>query len=146
MDDSEPIYLATAELLDWQKGDTDEIYAFKVVRAARYDAVVALLAEAKRMAEFGDINADMADDGIGWKAWYIQVSRVLLPLPAPDVERCFCDAFNHAVNEEMIFWDTATEEESAAWMMDTQLCAGGDALTINFCPFCGKLPPLLPHV
>lgn len=42
--DGEPLYLATAELLDWSKGDTDEIYAFKVVRAARYDA----LAEAAR--------------------------------------------------------------------------------------------------
>lgn len=37
--ESEPLYLATAELLDWSKGDTDEIYAFKVVRAARYEAL-----------------------------------------------------------------------------------------------------------
>lgn len=39
METDEPLYLATAELLDWSKGDTDEIYAFKVVRAARYDAL-----------------------------------------------------------------------------------------------------------
>lgn len=42
--EGEPLYMATAELLDWSKGDTDEIYAFKVVRAARYDSLAAELA------------------------------------------------------------------------------------------------------
>lgn len=36
-----------------------------------------LLADAKRMAEFGDINEDMEDDGVGWKEWYREVSAVL---------------------------------------------------------------------
>lgn len=36
-----------------------------------------LLTEAKSMAEFGDINADMEDDGIGWKQWYQDVSAIL---------------------------------------------------------------------
>lgn len=36
-----------------------------------------LLADAKRMAEFGDINADMEDDGIGWKEWYLEVNALL---------------------------------------------------------------------
>jgi len=57
-------------------------------------------------------------------------------------DRCNCDAFNEAVNEEMIFWDNASETESASWKMDTQLCSGGEAMQVNFCPFCGKLPPL----
>lgn len=39
-----------------------------------------LLADAKRMAEFGDINASMDDDGIGWKQWYLDVSAVLPPV------------------------------------------------------------------
>lgn len=39
-----------------------------------------LLAEARRMAEFGDINADMEDDGIGWKQWYLDVGAVLPPV------------------------------------------------------------------
>jgi hypothetical protein len=36
-----------------------------------------LLADAKRMAEFGDINADMEDDGVGWKQWYADTSNLL---------------------------------------------------------------------
>jgi hypothetical protein len=44
--EGEPLYMSTAELTDWYKGDTDEIYAFKVVRAARYDALAALVAAA----------------------------------------------------------------------------------------------------
>lgn len=64
----------------------------------------------------------------------------VIPDP-PDVfaaERCSCEAFNEAVNEEMIFWDGASEEE-VAW------CTGETALHVNFCPFCGKLPPLTAH-
>lgn len=37
-----------------------------------------LLADAKRMAEFGDINEDMEDDGIGWKQWYLDASAALI--------------------------------------------------------------------
>ena len=36
-----------------------------------------LLADAKRMAEFGDINETMDDDGIGWKQWYLDVRAAL---------------------------------------------------------------------
>lgn len=42
-----------------------------------------LLAEAKCMAEFGDINADMEDDGVGWKGWYIQTRAVLAKAGEP---------------------------------------------------------------
>ena len=35
-----------------------------------------LLFDAKRMAEFGDINEDMEDDGIGWKQWYTDVTAI----------------------------------------------------------------------
>lgn len=38
--EGEPLFMATAELLDWHRGDTDEIYAFKVVRAVRYESLV----------------------------------------------------------------------------------------------------------
>jgi hypothetical protein len=44
---------------------------------ARISDLEKLLADAKRMAEFGDINADMEDDGIGWKQWYQDVSAIL---------------------------------------------------------------------
>lgn len=44
-----------------------------------YQRVEKLLADAKRMAEFGDINAYMEDDGIGWKQWYLDVSAILPP-------------------------------------------------------------------
>lgn len=40
----------------------------KLIAAA--PELLTLLAKAKEMAEFGDINADMEDDGIGWKQWY----------------------------------------------------------------------------
>lgn len=43
-----------------------------------YAKVERLLAEAKRMAEFGDINADMEDDGIGWRQWYLEVAALKL--------------------------------------------------------------------
>lgn len=36
-----------------------------------------LLRQAKEMAEFGDINADMEDDGVGWKQWYIDTAAAL---------------------------------------------------------------------
>lgn len=41
------------------------------------ETLLRLLSDAKRMAEFGDINEDMDDDGVGWKAWYKEVSAVL---------------------------------------------------------------------
>lgn len=44
---------------------------------ARVSDLEKLLADAKRMAEFGDINEDMEDDGIGWKQWYVDVSEIL---------------------------------------------------------------------
>lgn len=43
----------------------------------RIDSLVKLLGDAKRMAEFGDINEDMEDDGVGWKQWYIDTAREL---------------------------------------------------------------------
>lgn len=52
--------------------------------------------------------------------------------------RCECDAFNHAVNEETILWDPPTEDESGGWVF-------GEDTTINFCPFCGLLAPLTAH-
>jgi hypothetical protein len=51
-----------------------------VIAAARGPSLfraLKLLAEAKRMAEFGDINEDMEDDGVGWKQWYLDVTQVL---------------------------------------------------------------------
>ena len=51
-----------------------------VIAAARGPSLfrtLTLLAEAKRMAEFGDINEDMEDDGVGWKQWYLDVTQVL---------------------------------------------------------------------
>lgn len=50
--EAEPLYLATAELLDWSKGDTDEIYAFKVVRAARYDSLADAAREMRRLLRY----------------------------------------------------------------------------------------------
>lgn len=47
--EGEPLFMATAELMDWSKGDTDEIYAFKVVRAARYEALEAAANEVLRV-------------------------------------------------------------------------------------------------
>lgn len=38
---------------------------------ARIVVLERLLIDARRMAEFGDINEDMEDDGIGWKQWYV---------------------------------------------------------------------------
>ena len=49
IEEGEPLYMATAELMDWSQGDTDEIYAFKVVRAIRYDALEAELADTRLM-------------------------------------------------------------------------------------------------
>lgn len=48
----------------------------------RISVLETLLADAKRMAEFGDINADMEDDGIGWKQWYLDVSAALKGITA----------------------------------------------------------------
>ena len=48
-----------------------------VKRFNQHDELVRLLADAKRMAEFGDINEDMEDDGIGWKQWYLDVTAAL---------------------------------------------------------------------
>lgn len=39
--------------------------------------LLGLLVEAKGMAEFGDINENMDDDGVGWKQWYLDVSKAL---------------------------------------------------------------------
>jgi hypothetical protein len=55
-------------------------------------------------------------------------------------ERCECDAFNQAVNDETIFWDTASEDESGTWRVSSD-----EYEAINFCPFCGKLVPLTAH-
>lgn len=60
MDNEEPLYLATAELLDWSKGDTDEIYAFKVVRASRYDALAARNATLEQMALMPGMKTNLA--------------------------------------------------------------------------------------
>jgi hypothetical protein len=47
--EGEPVYMVTSELFDFEPNDRpDEIYAFKVVRASRYDAIAAELAETKR--------------------------------------------------------------------------------------------------
>lgn len=43
----------------------------------RIQELEALLQRAKSMAEFGDINAEMEDDGIGWKQWYADVTAAL---------------------------------------------------------------------
>lgn len=43
------------------------------------DEMRRLLSNAIGMAEFGDINADMEDDGIGWKEWYVDTRKVLAP-------------------------------------------------------------------
>jgi len=61
-EDTEPLYLATAELLDWSAGDTDEIYAFKVVRAIRYDALVTELAALKPRRCSADMYSDPPRD------------------------------------------------------------------------------------
>ena len=53
-------------------------------------------------------------------------------------KRCECDAFNEAVNEEVLVWDVADEEQSGVWTI-------GGVETINFCPFCGHLVPLSGH-
>lgn len=45
--------------------------------AAETEEFLRLLTDAKRMAEFGDINADMEDDGVGWKQWYLDVTVAL---------------------------------------------------------------------
>ncbi len=47
------------------------------VRLEDYERLEKLLFDAKRMAEFGDINEDMDDDGIGWKQWYLDVKAIL---------------------------------------------------------------------
>lgn len=59
------------------------------------------------------------------------------------LEHCQCDAFNEAVNEEVIFWDTdiCDESRAAGWCMNMN----GQIVQYNFCPFCGKLTPLSPH-
>jgi hypothetical protein len=43
----EPLYFSVDSLSDWSKGDTDEIYSFKVVRAASYDKATAPLTDAQ---------------------------------------------------------------------------------------------------
>lgn len=45
-----------------------------------------LLRAAMTMAEFGDINEDMDDDGIGWKQWYLDTSAILGPQSDGGVE------------------------------------------------------------
>jgi hypothetical protein len=52
------------------------LWALRYLRRDRRK-LLRLLAEAKNMAEFGDINADMEDDGVGWKQWYIEAREVL---------------------------------------------------------------------
>lgn len=47
------------------------------VVTAKAEKLAELLQQAVTMAEFGDINADMEDDGIGWKQWYRDVSAIL---------------------------------------------------------------------
>lgn len=69
---------------DGRSGDVMRTMCFvgnAVIAAGRTPAqetLLRLLSDAKRMAEFGDINEDMEDDGVGWKAWYKEVSAVLL--------------------------------------------------------------------
>jgi hypothetical protein len=68
--EGEPLYFSADMLTDWQKGDTDEIYAFKVVRAVQHDATVA---EACRMMlavkrTWGPESTDDGADGELW-AW-----------------------------------------------------------------------------
>lgn len=43
----------------------------------RINSLLKLLSDAKTMAEFGDINEDMEDDGIGWKQWYLDTQQEL---------------------------------------------------------------------
>lgn len=68
---------------DGRSGDVMRTMCFvgnAVIAAGRtpvQETLLRLLTEAKRMAEFGDINEDMEDDGVGWKAWYKEVSAVL---------------------------------------------------------------------
>lgn len=68
---------------DGRSGDVMKTMCFvgnAVIAAGRTPAqetLLRLLSDAKRMAEFGDINEDMEDDGVGWKAWYKEVSAVL---------------------------------------------------------------------
>lgn len=43
----------------------------------RINSLLKLLSDAKTMAEFGDINEDMEEDGIGWKQWYLDTQQEL---------------------------------------------------------------------
>lgn len=47
--------------------------------AEKIEALTKLLRAATTMAEFGDINADMEDDGIGWKQWYLDTIALIGP-------------------------------------------------------------------
>lgn len=45
----------------------------------RVTALTKLLRAAVNMGEIGDINADMEDDGLGWKQWYLDTMALLGP-------------------------------------------------------------------
>lgn len=67
------------------------------------------------------------------------------PPEAEPIDRCECDDFNSAINDEVIYLDPASEGESASWKIGSMAPDLVLGMQINFCPFCGKLAPKSAH-
>lgn len=62
--------------------------------------------------------------------------------PEAAAERCECEGFDSAVNDEVIYLDPASEDESARWKIASNSPDLVLDMPINFCPFCGLLVPV----
>lgn len=89
---------------------------------ARISQLEKLLHDAKRMAEFGDINEDMEDDGVGWKQWYLDVTEALHGTDNAAQGLCFWELVEG--NE----YQVGCNKQS--WHKDQGLDV------FEFCPFC----------